>query len=779
MPSAERGRVRLNFTVDEILKRAIASHKAGEVVEADRLYSKILRVQPTHAEANHNLGVLAVDVGKTDKAIPFLKAALKSNSKIDQFWFSYVDTLIKLNKFADAKIAITKARDLGINGKQLDASLQKILIHEAEVHNLRKNTVDNRKKALDPPEKEFAELITLYNQQKYDRLKSQTEKLTKVYKNSASLHNILGATLHAQNKLWKAEKAYKVALKINPNAYETWNNLGNVLRELKKFKPALTAYRRSASLSPSFSIALYNMGYVLCDLQKLDDAIKAFTKAIEVNPYYVEAYNTLGQVLLQKGVLDDAMNATAKAIELNPKFAQAHNNLSNIYRMKGQFSDAIQSAKNAISIQPKFPEAYCSLALVLKELELHEEAINQCKVAITLNPEYAVAYNNLGNLYKDIGDPKLALEMFSKAIALQPQYADAIVNSGNALTDIGKYNEAIEEYKRALKINPNHSDAKFNASFAYLNNKDISLGLQMNEWRWLTKGFAGQKRDFKQSILKPSSTTFNKRLLIWSEQGIGDTINWVSYLPRITELCQSCTLECQKKLVPLLTRSFPNIKVIPTDIELDTKRTDFDLHLPLGSLPYYFHINHIKYTRQQSYLHANAEKELKIREKLNTLGPAPFVGISWRSLSMLQKRSKNYAPIADWAPLAQLENVTFINLQATATSGELHEMSNVLGKLIHSFDDIDLHNDIDGSAALIGALDTVISIKTTTALISSAMGTPTLLANLAQSQWNNFLYNPVGTNLKIIEKSTFDPWADTFCKIVIELENYTKKSKWR
>ena len=116
----------MELKLTEALQKGVEAHKAGQVQEADRYYTAILKAQPKHPDANHNMGVLAVGVGKLDQALPFLKTALEANPSIEQFWLSYIDALIKLDKLADAKAVLDKAKSTGVKGDAFD-QIEKML----------------------------------------------------------------------------------------------------------------------------------------------------------------------------------------------------------------------------------------------------------------------------------------------------------------------------------------------------------------------------------------------------------------------------------------------------------------------------------------------------------------------------------------------------------------------------------------------------------------------------------------------------------------------------
>ena len=129
MERYDRKVTKMELTLDQALQKGVEAHKAGKVQEADQYYTAILKAQPKHPDANHNMGVLAVAVGKVQAALPFFKTALEANPNITQYWLSYIDALIKLDRMADAKAVFDQAKSKGAKGdgfdqieKRLDAS---------------------------------------------------------------------------------------------------------------------------------------------------------------------------------------------------------------------------------------------------------------------------------------------------------------------------------------------------------------------------------------------------------------------------------------------------------------------------------------------------------------------------------------------------------------------------------------------------------------------------------------------------------------------------------
>ena len=360
------------------------------------------------------------------------------------------------------------------------------------------------------------------------------------------------------------------------------------------------------------------------------------------------------------------------------------------------------------------------------------------------------------------GKPEKAIEAYRNALTIKPDYVEVLNNMGVIIAEQGQLDQAIETYKKALVINPEYADTHHNLSFSLLKNGKIKEGLEEYEWRWSVAERASKNRQFLKPRWDGQQSLEGKRLLLWREQGIGDVINWVSRLPLVSALADHCILECPGKLVPLMARSFPDIEVNLEDRSNDEHRKDFDYHLPLGSLYRHFVPEILADIKPSAFLLPDPEKITFWKKRLRSVGEGPYVGVSWKSANMSQKRIPNYAPISEWAPIFNISGVTFINLQYADFADDLAEIQNEFGVTVHNFADLDHYNDLDQVAALCAALDVVVSTKITVPLISAGVGTLTKLANWRQSAWNNILLNPVGPAVDIFEKNTWESWNAVF-----------------
>ena len=717
----------VKLPINQVLKQAVDAHKAGQLQEAHRLYTAILKIQPKHPDANHNMGLLTVGFGKIELSLPFFKTALEANPGNAQFWYSHIVALIKLDRLIDAKFLLDQAKLKGF-------------------------------KVAD-----FGQLEQKLN----DAFKAQSIKpdYLKVYYN-------MGVALQEQNKLKEAIEAYKKALTIKPDFPDAYYNMGIAFKEQNKLDEAVEAYKKAISIKPDYANAFNNMGNALKEQNKLDEAVVAYKKAISIKPDYANAFNNMGIALQEQNKVEDAIEAYNKALAIKPDYADAYYNIGNALQEQNKVEDAIEVYNKAIAIKPDYADAYYNIGNVLQEQSKLEEAIMAYNKALSIKPDYAEAYNNMGNTLKAQGKLEEALVSLKKALLLKPDYADAYSNMGIALADQGRLEDAIEAYNKALAIKPDYAKAHMNLSFSLLNSNRLSEGLMEFEWRWKTKNGLKSLRHFSKPMWDGSLNLNNKTILLWSEQGPGDLVIWLSALKYFIPLVKKCIIECPKKLVPLLKRSFPVVQVCIEGTSEHLGIDEFDVHLPLGSLFKHFIPEIESRSIVDAFLLPDLERVDYWKERLISLGQGPFIGISWKSPVMTAIRSPNYAKLSDWKNLFLTPGVTFVNLQSTHFKEDLIKIETDLGVKVHNFDELDHYDDLDDVAALSAALDVCISIATAVSTISAAVGTMTIIPTWKQSPWNNVLFSSTGPKVEFHFRNSWEDWDNVFESITEKITTY-------
>ena len=293
----------MELTIEQALQQGVAAHKAGKLAEAEQLYRAILQSQPKHPDANHNLGVIAVSFNKADVALPLFKTALGVNPKIEQFWVSYIDALVKANQLKAVEQAIKKAKRNGFNAKKLKALLSQS-----------KGRTDTKV----PSQAELNSLLEYYQNGRFSDAENLAKSLTEIFPKHQFAWKVLGTVLKQTGRVSDALLASQKSVQLVPQDADAHYNLGNTLKELGRLDEAEASFRQAITLEPDLAHAHSNLGITLEELGRLDEAETSYRQAIAFQPDYAKAHSNLGKILYIKGNEDLALKSIVKANDIEP-----------------------------------------------------------------------------------------------------------------------------------------------------------------------------------------------------------------------------------------------------------------------------------------------------------------------------------------------------------------------------------------------------------------------------------------------------------------------------
>ena len=260
----------MKLTIEQALQQAVTAHKEGKLQDAERLYRAILQSQPAHPNANHNLGVLAVSVNQAEAALPLFKTALEANPKIEQFWLSYIDALIKENQFDNAKQVLEQAKKQGIDGEKLNTLEAKLAsINQPENIN-----------SLSPSQQQLKNLLEHYQNGRFADAEKLAVSITQEFPRHNFSWKILGAVLGQTGRNSEALNANQTAVALSPQDAEAHSNLGNTLKEVGRLEEAEASYSQAIALKADYAEAHYNLGVILKELGRLEEAEASYSHAI-------------------------------------------------------------------------------------------------------------------------------------------------------------------------------------------------------------------------------------------------------------------------------------------------------------------------------------------------------------------------------------------------------------------------------------------------------------------------------------------------------------------
>ena len=481
------------LTIDQALQQGVEAHKAGQVQEADRLYTAILKAQPKHPDANHNMGVLAVGVGKVQEALPFFKTALEANPATAQFWLSYIDTLIKLGKLADGKAVLDQAKSKGAKGDGFDKLEQRLQEANKECRSddtLTETSETNHSSTLDIAIQfretgEFDQAIDLLKDEikrfpkdadmlallshcyllaeQVEDAKLYLDKAKKIAPENASVGwNTARLTLKEKNPLDALNIARDTSQKF-PDDVEGMGVLGACLRANGEMVESLEVLNKAIELNPDYAEALINRGLIRLSQENKTEAVADFELAHKLKPHIKQIWDLVVGLKVEAQDYSDAIVLLIDMIEIDPEDEKRLATLALCYQHLKDFKASEETYKKALTIKPDYAEAHINLGSALTEQGKVEEAIEAYNKALAIKPDYAEAYYNMGVTLQAQGKLEEAIEAYNKALAIKPDNAEAYNNMGNALQDQGKLEEAIEAYNKALAIKPDYAEAVENS----------------------------------------------------------------------------------------------------------------------------------------------------------------------------------------------------------------------------------------------------------------------------------------------------------------------------
>jgi tetratricopeptide (TPR) repeat protein len=531
-----------------------------------------------------------------------------------------------------------------------------------------------------------------------------------------------GVEAHRRGDLAVAERNYRAVLAHAPETLDATNLLGRLLVQTGRPAEAVSQLRRAldatATQGPlwlSYAEALIAAGeviaareaaetarrllpqevdalYLWAETQRLGGAwavaAGGFRRVLTLRPQHAAAALQLATCLQAAGDQAGALAAARQALALAPQAPEVHNNFGNLLAGGGDHAAALASFEQALRLRPLYPAALVNKAGALRDLDRAAEALPIAEAAVQASqaltpPLQAEAWHALGQTRHALGDPELALAAFREALARRPGDAEMLWNYALAALAAGRFAEGWQAYAARWR--------------------KAEAPLPRRHWPWPRWSPAA----------KPDG-----RLLLWGEQGLGDRLLFLQYLPALLRTGVHVTLETDSRLVPLLRRTFPGLDFAPEGrvAAAELLAQDFAAHLPLGDLP-------SGPPPGEVWLRADAARAAVLRTRYRDGGDDRLVGLSWRSANPSLGAAKSLRP-ADLAPLAAMSGCRFVSLQYGATDAELAELRGLFGTRFLLDPEIDAGEDLDGLAAQITALDQVVTVSNVTAHLAGALGRP-------------------------------------------------------
>ncbi|HWR38603.1 MAG TPA: tetratricopeptide repeat protein [Patescibacteria group bacterium] len=558
----------------------------------------------------------------------------------------------------------------------------------------------------------------------------------------------------------EATEKFRQAIAADPDDAEAYNCLGAVQYKLNLFTEAESSLRQSLEHNPKNPDALCNLGALFISSQRLETAQTYLEQLIQIRPDYPAAYNNLGFIQMQKGLFSEAKLSFRRVIELNPHSPDAYNNLGLIQTQEGSFEKAEASFRRSLELNPKFPDACNNLGIVLKYLHRRQEATYYFQQALRLNPLFPAAYNSLGTILTETGRHDLAEQCFRRAIRLNPDYPDPYHNLGVLFTNLNHLAQAEDCFRQALALNPRFTDAEFSLATLYLLQARYEEG-----WEKYDKSRMIKHRQDQPDIPRWQGESLSgKKILLYYEQGFGDTLHFVRYAHWVKKLSAQTVLWVQKPLRRLIAASFPRLEVYGIKTIHERSPEGFDFSCPLPSLPRVFNTSSASVPRKIPYI--NVYSEIVDRWK-KTVGRTVAsnrykVGVAWAGNPNHHNDCNRSIPLDTFANLFAANDVAWFSLQAEVSPPDLAKFPS---KVFHQPGQF---SDFAETAGLIIHLDLIITVDSAVAHLAGALGKNTwlLLPFAPDWRWQSDRENtPWYPTLRLFRQNRIGDWSEVLTRV--------------
>ena len=527
------------------------------------------------------------------------------------------------------------------------------------------------------------------------------------------------------------------------------------------------------------SLELFRQGVAYYRDGDLGRAQSCMDEALARQHDLAEAHFYLAKIHHKRAEPEEATDCLLLATAFKPDLAEAWFYLGAIDLERKRYAQARRNLETALRIEPGLAKAHNALGAVALGLGAMQDAAGHFERALETQPDFALAHSNLGYvLLRELGDYERGIEHLETALRLAPD--DPNVRSNHTLVSAhrGLLDEVIATCDELLARDPNHHEARLNRALAML-----KLGRFAEGWA----DYEARKHARSSYIPRPfkfaewnREALEGRTILVYAEQGLGDEIMFASCVPDLTGRAGRCVLECSPRLQPLFARSFAGVRVCAgeqDDPDPGWLRTAgrVDFQVACGSLPGYFRRRLTDFPSRQGYLHADAGLTAHWRQRLLELGSGLKVGISWHGGTHHTSRAERSIELTALEPLLRTSGCAFVSLQYGSCKNELATLQRDGGICVWHWPDAIA--DYDETAALVSALDLVISVDTSVAHLSGALGKSTWVFVPSNPDWRYMTAGermPWYPSLRLFRRDSNAGWLPVIERARAELEHFAR-----
>jgi tetratricopeptide (TPR) repeat protein len=570
-------------------------------------------------------------------------------------------------------------------------------------------------------------------------------------------------------RMAEAEQCYRQALAQDAQNADALHLMGVLLFQTGKHAAAVEWIERAILHAPKAEYLL-SLGTILERQGRLAEAREPFGKALALKPEDAGLWNYVGDLLWRLARADEAVQHFRQALKLNPQFLDASANCGRLLLDLSRHAEALECLDLAVRLNPNSAALYQMRGVCLSAVKRFEEAGVDYEKSIALDPSQAETHNNLGLLHWKFGRLEQAFACFDAALAIRPDFQAVLTNKALVLLDLQMLDEAFATFHRSLALNPNDPLTSFSLATLELLTGDFERGWPRREARWKLAAAALVDRGFSQPLWLGDQPLEGKTILLHSDEGLGDAIQFARYVPMVAALGARVILEVEPPIQDLLG----GITGVSSCVGRSSSLA-FDLHCPLATLPLAFKTRLDTIPSAAPYIPAPAVARVKAWEE--RLGPRNRfrVGLVWSGNPDHRNDHNRSIALRTLAPLMD-RDVQIVSLQKGVREQDrafLGERPDIVDLTAHL-------TDFSETAALMSCLDLVISVDTSVVHLAGALGTPVWTMLPFNPDWRWLLNrdgSPWYASMKLFRQPKRGDWTSVVDRMGLELDGLV--SAWR
>lgn len=510
--------------------------------------------------------------------------------------------------------------------------------------------------------------------------------------------NLMGVLRLSQKRQADAVTYLQRALIKLPTNAGYHSNLGLIYQGQGAWQESVICFEKALELNPELAQAQYNLALALIKLDRTDEAIEHLDQVLLRQPSWLEATAQLTAALFRRGVEHHAHHrhllAVAdlqRVVQLAPDYAIAHYNLGNVLTSLEEFPTALRHYEQAIALHPQLAKAHAGKGLALQNLDLLEEALTSLNTALHLAP-------------KDV---------------------DTLSIRGTLLKEMGKQDAALQDFNQAIQLAPQNPEPYWNKALAQLLHGNYREGWALYEWRWQHLALKFPQRGFAQPLWLGQTSLQGKTILLHAEQGLGDTLQFCRFVPMVKSMGARVVLEVQGPLLSLMR----TLEGVDSLVAYGNELPSFDYHCPLMSLPLALGVDEHHIPTQVPYLRSQPEKRMHWEKRIGPRTKAR-VGLVWSGNARHGNDRRRSVPLSNLLSMLSAD-AHYVSLQQEVRESDLITMAHH-PEIQHFGHELE---DFSDTAALCDLMDLVVSVDTSVAHLSGALGKPTWIILPRNPDW--------------------------------------------